>query len=64
MRYIESLDELRVEVERAGLGALTPDELAFLKRYYDHAYEMSTQLHGVDTSEEEPATVFKAAAPS
>ena len=64
MEYIETLDEFRAHVERAGYGRLDDDELAFLKRYYDRAYEMCSQLHGVDTRAQEPAVVFKSASPS
>jgi hypothetical protein len=64
VKRLESLDDLRVEAQNAGLADLADDELRFLKRYYDHAYAMNALLAEVDTSDAEPATVFKADAPS
>jgi hypothetical protein len=64
MRHIETLDALRIEAERLGLGVLGDDELGRLKKYHDLAVEMSESLHSVDTTGEEPATVFKAGTPS
>lgn len=58
MRPIATLEAFRLAVLEAGLGELPPDELAFLKIYYDDAYEIIAGLDEALGADDEPATIF------
>jgi hypothetical protein len=59
MQPFESMEDFRAHTLEAGLGEMTDDELAHLKRFYDGAAAVAGQLEALVSLDDEPATTFQ-----